>query len=477
MAKKPDSAGLINKQQQKPVTICQDVYEGTLKVRSRSTEYLPQFPREPGATYKARLSNSVLFNAFKVTVKGLSGMISRKDPVLQDDVPDELRNLWEVIDDTGRHGDLVARDVCDRAIRHGHCHIFVDVAPTDGAVATRRDEMELGIAPYWAIIEKQQVLRFEAVKVGRREMLASVAWMESTVGEDDKGEEILIPVVRIYKLVEGAVQWEKYQKPDPKQEKWEMVGRGILVTARGERLTEIPMATVYAEQKGFMRSDPPLLDLALENILHYQIRSDRINSLHIAGVPIPVFTGLTLKGKEEMEASTSYGITLPEGGDAKYLEPMGNALSESREELRASEAKMAAMGLSMLQHETRAAETAEAKRLDKSEKDSSLSTIARSLQDGLETAMQYTARWMGLETGGSILVNRDFEVIKLNPQILRELRAMVADGALSLETLWDMMVSGEILPDDFDKDLERTRVDLGGLETIGGQGEPGPTTT
>jgi len=222
-------------------------------------------------------------------------------------------------------------------------------------------------------------------------------------------------------------------------------------------ISRIPLATAYAERTGFMVSDPPLLDLALENIGHYQVRSDRRNSLHIAGVPIPVTIGL--REGEAMPVGSSFGINLPVGGDAKYLEPNGASLSEMREELRDIEQRMAALGLAMLQRDTRAAETAEARRIEKSETDSSLSTAARLLAAAATEALSYHAEWLDLDAGGTCAVNRDFDAQLLDPAMIRELRAMVADGQLSLETLWEMLEKGEILPESFDAEIERDRLE------------------
>src|SRR5690606_14245484 len=113
--------------------------------------------------------------------------------------------------------------------------------------------------------------------------------------------------------------------------------------------------------------------------------------------------------------------------------------------------RMAALGLSMLQQQTRAAETAEAKRLDKSEHDSELSNVARSSEDAANEALALHAMWMGLPEGGSITVNRDFESQMMDAQMVTALAALVPHK-MSLDTFWDLMIQGEILPDTFDRE-------------------------
>jgi hypothetical protein len=158
-------------------------------------------------------------------------------------------------------------------------------------------------------------------------------------------------------------------------------------------------------------------------------------------------------------------IKLPQGGDAKYLEPTGAALDSSRQELQDILQNMAALGLAMLQRDTRAAETAEAKRIDKSETDSRLAAAARGLQDAIEEALGIHALWIGEADGGSCDINRDFEQQPLDPQMLKVLSEMVGAGDLDLDTLWDIMKAGGVLPDTFDNEIVRAKLEGMGLRT------------
>jgi len=121
---------------------------------------------------------------------------------------------------------------------------------------------------------------------------------------------------------------------------------------------------------------------------------------------------------------------------------------------------MASLGLAMLAPDKRQAETATAKRIDRTQTDSVLATAARSLQDGIERALMFHAEFLGLdaEEGGSITVNREFAETTMDPATLRAYTELVAGGSLSIETLWTIMAEGGQLPDDFDADVERHRI-------------------
>ena len=100
-----------------------------------------------------------------------------------------------------------------------------------------------------------------------------------------------------------------------------------------------------------------------------------------------------------------------------------------------------------------------AKRIDKAEQDSALSTAARSCQDAIEVALAFHAQMLGLDPVGSIVINRDFERLSLDPQAIKQIADMVAAGTVSLETAWAMLRDGGALPDNFDAEVERARLD------------------
>jgi hypothetical protein len=256
-----------------------------------------------------------------------------------------------------------------------------------------------------------------------------------------------------------AVTYQLYEQRGEQQEL--VPGRGGVIRNQ----TRIPFAPVYSARKtGFLESTPPLLDLGYLNITHYQVMSDHLHALHKASVPILVRIGVV--GGDDGAAiivGPNTALDVPTDGDVKYVEHSGSALGQTREQLQDLKADMAIMGLRMLQHETRAAETAEAKRIDKAEQDSALSTAARGLQDGLERAVAFHAAFLGLPEGGSVAVNREFERLRLTGTDIDMYAKRVAENTLSLETLWDIMQRAGHLPEDFDPELERDRIEQGTL--------------
>lgn len=475
----PDAARIAYLASIEAVETCRAVYGGTRAMREAGDRFLPRFPLEEDDAYEDRLARAVLYNAFKRTVKGLAGMAFRKDPALEDDVPIEIRGQEadpdtgqelvighaENIDLAGRHLSVFARDVFEAKLIDGHTFIFVDWWGADDA-RSRAEEREA--RPYWVHILRQQVIRWRAESFGGRTVLVSFAYIETDTEPDGEFGERLIRRVRQYDLVESdgetvsaagtRVRYRSWvQDVETTGGAWQVEEPGRLL---GERMTRIPVVCDYADRAGFFESDPPLLDLAYENIRHYQLRSDRDTLLHTSHVPVFTLIGVSRDQVAQMSIGAGTGLVLDNPqAKAQYTEASGTGLAQSRDELKDTEQRMAAMGLAMLQRETRAAETAEAKRIDKAENDSQLAVMVRATGDALEEALWLHAMWMGLPDGGSVSMNDDFGIEPLEPQMVQALAGLVRDNMLSLDTLWDLLKSGNILPDGFNAELERARIE------------------
>lgn len=460
----PDTRDMAQRRQAPALTICRDVYAGTLRLRDKEEEYLPRMEREERGDYDKRLSVSRLFNAYRRTVGGLVGLVFAKDPKLADNLPTQIGEHAENIDMAGRHLSVFARDHFTDAMIDGHACIMVDMPPPQvGAEATLAEERQLAGRPYWVGIQKEQILRVRTMTVAGRVVLSRFAYKECVHEDDGEFGQVEVERVRDYLLGQVKTEggdakpavlyrvWAKRMVDGKEQWVEETPANPIMSIAR------IPIATTYTHRTGYMVSEPPLLDLAVENVGHYQTASDRTNVLRIASVPVFTVIGAA---KEDITIGPNNALILPAAGaDAKFVEIAGPALQESREELREIERRMAALGLSILMAD-QAQRTATETRIDKGDSESQLSSAARGLQDALEDAVSIHALWLGLELPqkGSerwVSVNREFTEIPMTPELARVLSDMVAVGQLPLDEMWAMLQRGKVLPDGFDAEKAR----------------------
>ena len=453
--------------------VVRDIAAGSRRLRERSTEYLPQHPAEEAKNYQIRLKRPTFFNAFRKTIEGLVGMVFRVNPQLGEDVPAVIQQHWENIDKEGTHGDVFCRQLLDDGLEAGHAAILVDYpALQNPKGVTLYDERKQDIRPYWVHIHKEDIINFRTIRGPSGERILQQVTLRFTTHEAHGrfGDRVVVRY-RVYRLVpvDGAVtvQWETWEEDESGTPR--VSGPSGTIA----KLERIPLVPVYGKADGYLTSTPPLLDLAYRNLLHYQTNSDYFEGLYMGLVPVAVFTGIEA-GQAAIGPHSA--VYLPTGASFGYEETSGNSFGAARQALEDLKGEMAVLGLALLQADTRAAETAASKRLDKAEKDSALSVAARGLQDAIEAALAFHAQYLGLADGGSVKVNRDFLGEPLDGPTITALSTVVAKGQLSLETMWAKLADNQWLPEDFDAEVEKQRLKDEGSLPVAGQ-PPAPDGT
>lgn len=430
------------------VQLCRDLWGGNETVKAVGMTYLPKAPGETSANYATRLARSVFFNAFRRSVEGLVGLVFRKDPVLGEDVPEPIRGHWEDLDGAGTHGDLFLRDQMADAVATGHNAILVDYPETGGG-QTLADEIVLDLRPYWVPIRKEQILSWRTVQQGNRLILTQLVIEEEVWEPIGAYGETKSKRYRVFVRDDaGNVSFQLLAVTDQ---------RKVVVLEEGTYPTqdEIPIAEVQTSgSTSLLESTPPLLDLAYLNIAHYQQLSDYLYSIHLTCVPFIFGSGMSgaLDANGQPVGSIVVGpnSAILEPNDAAkmgYVSHDGASLGSSKAALDDLKSDMGSLGLAMLAPQKRTAETAEAKRLDKSTSDSALSVAARALQDAVERALYFHARYLRLDGGGSVTINRDFEGLLMDAQAMGAYAVLVREGMPPRLALEALQAGGRIAED------------------------------
>jgi len=226
-----------------------------------------------------------------------------------------------------------------------------------------------------------------------------------------------------------------------------------------------------------MESRPPLEDIGELNLKAYQVQSDLDNQLHISAVPMLAFFGFPMAG-EEVSAGPGEAISFPAEGNARYIEPDGKSFEAQFKRLDQVAGQINELGLSAVLGQKLSAETAEAKRIDRSQGDSTMMVIAQNMQDLIDNCLVYHARYLNVPQAGSSYVNRDFLGGRLDPQEIQSLLALYTAGTITQKTLLDQLYEGEVLGDEFDVEEELEATQNGGLvemnqpEPVGNQEMP-----
>lgn len=409
----PSTMCPVARQQMPDLELVRDCWAGNTRIHDKSTTYLPQNPGEDPQNYRVRLQRAVFFNVFRNTIEGLVGYVFRADPKLGDDVPAPIVALWENIDNAGTHGDVWLRERMTDSMTAGHGAIFVEYPKTDGQ-QTAGQEQRGEARPYWLPVLKENMLNWRTVVEDGRTLLRQLVLRECTwveEGEFGMKEQTRYRVLYRERTAAGVEVGFRLLEINDRKQVVE-VGRGDYPT-----LKEIPVAEIRtAGSKSLFESDPPFLDLAYLNLAHYRQWSDYDTSIHKTCVPIYWEAGVDMT-EVPQDGSPAPKLILGPSSARRSTNPAfkvgyashdGAALGSCKASLDDLKQDMAALGLAALASQKRVAETAQAKELDKGATDSALAVNARGLADATERALQFTAQLMGLPSGGSIEINRDY---------------------------------------------------------------------
>jgi len=230
----------------------------------------------------------------------------------------------------------------------------------------------------------------------------------------------------------------------------------------------------YSNRVGVLESRPPLADIAELNLKAYQVQSDLDNQLHISAVPMLAIFGFP-QSAEEISAGPGEALALPESASASYIEPSGNSYSAQFQRLEQIAQQINELGLAAVLGQKLSAETAEAKRIDRSQGDSTMMVIAQQMQDLIDNCLTFHAQYMQQAQVGSSFINRDFLSSRLDPMDIQALLQLYNAGTITQETLLNQLSSGEVLGDEFDVEQEIEATQTGGLIEMD-KPEPGVET-
>lgn len=470
---------------------------GTETMRNAGKKYLTQHTGEVDSRYNNRLRDATLWNQIELTLGGWEGRPFRDPLKLNEDVPKEIVEISDDIDQLGTNIDTFARKWFRCGVAKAFCHVLIE-QPTirereDGAKLTKADVAAQNIRPYWCLIEPDEIIAARVSTINGKEEYVHVRIHEKTLEQDPEDEfnEIWEERIRVYNRVEDRVTVTVYKR-DMKKDEDTADGWPIEKQAIELGVPFIPMVTFYADRQGFLLGKSPLQDLADLNKKHWNSQSDQDNILTIARFPILAASGVSsIDGSDALSAEPQAGkdfngtkgtvigpfnVLVSEEVSSKfyYVEHSGKAIKTGQESLDKLEGKMSAYGSEFLK-KSPDRQTATARALDSQESVSPLQAITLNFIDVMQTALAMTARWMNLsddETkvdaifhGGTVQLVTDFGPEDASGVDLSALQAARQGRDISGHQFRKEMKRRGILADDFDekendKELGEEALDL-----------------
>ena len=415
----------------------EDLAGGTYEIRLKHRRYLPQEPREQDDAYENRLARSTCPPYFQRLERMLAGMLTRK-PVKLQDIGDTQREQLFDVDLQGNDLNVWTYEAARKMIRYGHVGVLVDL-PQDG-----------NGRPYWVTYTPREILGYRTEVIDGKTTFTQLRLLEKIIEPDGEYGEKEVTQVRV--LYQG--RYEIHRKNDN--------GKFVVVDEGETTLSDIPFSVAYANRLTLMESRPPLEDIAELNIKAYQVQSDLDNQLHISAVPLLGFFGFP-QSSEEVTAGPNEAIAFPAEGRAEYIEPTGRSFDSQFQRLDQLEKQINELGLAAVLGQKLSAETAEAKKIDRSQGDSTMMVVAQQMQDLIDNSLVFHAQLLGTTEIGNSFVNRDFLSTRLEPTEIQALLQLYTAGTITQKTLLDQLTQGEVLGDEFDVEEEVEATQMGGL--------------
>tara|TARA_Y100000593_G_scaffold14105_2_gene26571 strand:+ start:5404 stop:6834 length:1431 start_codon:yes stop_codon:yes gene_type:complete len=427
--------------------LIEDLVGGTYEMRRRHRKYLPQEPRELDESYDNRLARSVCPPYYQRLERMLAGMLIRK-PIRLNDVSDVVSEQLFDVDLQGNDMNVWAYEVARKMVRYGHIGVLVDAA-ADGEGR-----------PYWTTYTPREILGWRSEIVDGQQKLTQLRLLEKVMKpEGDYGEE---EVEQVRVLTPG--EFQIFQKSKQTSD-FEVIDEGRT------SLENIPFSIAYSNRVNVMESRPPLEDIGELNLKSYQVQSDLDNQLHISAVPMLAFYGFP-NAAEEVSAGPGEAISFPPEGRAEYIEPQGKSYDAQFKRLDQLAKQINELGLSAVLGQKLSAETAESKKIDRSQGDSTMMVIAQQMQDLIDNCLTFHAEYLNIPETGTSFVNRDFVGARLEPNEIGSLLQLYTAGTISQETLLKQLHEGEVLGDEFDVEEELESTQVSGLIAMD---QPTPT--
>lgn len=439
--------------------LIRDLLGGTIAMRARGKKWLPMEDRETKQSYQVRLERSILFGAFRDTVRRLRSKPFSKPVMLEGAVPPDIGAMTFDVDGEGSDLTQFGSALFDDAASYGMTHVLVDYPAIAGdgetrdEIATRvraGDEAAMGLRAHFVHVPAHDLIYWKSSKgrSGVRE-LTEIRIVEYEADDKDDGTEQEVKYVRRI----TPVDWQRMKLENGKD--WKIVEQGPNTLGR------IPLVTIYFQRKGFMSAEPPLQELAWLNLAHYQSDSDQRNILRFARFGTLFMKGVTDEEKEQQVTIGPAKIIRASSteADLKVVEHSGKAVEAGRLDLQDLEARMELLGLQPLMSRTGGA-TATGQAIDESKVQNDVQAWVRALETGLCQAFEIAGEWMNTKVPDSFAVNifSEFGLTMRSAEDIRNLIAMRQGGLISQETFLREVRRRALLAETVDPQEEMQRI-------------------
>ena len=433
--------------------MCRDVTAGSRRIKKKGVVYLPQLSGQDNSDYEKYKTRALFYGAASRTVQGLVGSVFRKEPVI---TPEPNVEKIKFVTPKGETLPMFLRKVVSEVITTGRYGVFVD-SPSD------EESDDCFLLGYPA----ESIINWRTITNKGVEVLVSVVLEEKEMRQKSNGDMYEYDTWTIYRhlylvMTDGVFEfrvdiWEK----DPTADDSKPVHKKTIIPqVRGKSVSHIPFYFVNPLNSTSDVERSPIADVCDVNISHYNSSADLEHGRHFTALPTAWVAGFDLdEGKQLTIGSQTAWVSNNTDAKAGYLEFKGQGLMALEHALKEKESLMAILGARFLEDTKKNVESFETHQIRKGGEISILASIANATSLAMDRALEWWSYCKGYSPPVQILLNTDFNPVKMSPSELKEQVAAWQAGAISWETFVYNLKNGELIPANITADEERERIE------------------
>lgn len=466
--------------------IGRDLYEGSSVVCNVENvkKYLTKSESEAEKHFKIRCSRAVLDPWVKKIIACRMALLTNKSPSRE--LPSELEGLEDDATRSGISANEFFEDVVKNAQIDGIRWVCVDmpekrIDPETGEAiqTTKADDDAVGFRPFFVEVPANSVLDWCIGDDGFPEWI--LIRENTVVSRKDRGwgyKQKTKPRWKIWTRNEWVIYTEREGKEGKatKEEDYEM-------TVGVHGLGHVPMVPFLGEMNTEYSGWPIARSILRHVLLLFNKESDLDWFEFVTAHPIPYTWGpkridklITTQG---MHLSTVGPDDTSHSAGASYLEPSGASSKAMRESISDIRYRILNIALAQAKKDSAQVQSAEGQREDRRMFSSSLKSVSMAAQHAEERCWFLAFLWLHSNSpsikltdvvGKTIIVqyNRDFDDRTIEVAMIKELKDLVLNELLPLETLWEKLKYGEVLDEDFDAEEAKKMIEEQSMKRAAG---------
>ena len=402
-----------------------DAVAGSDDVKKAGEMYLPMPEGMSLPQYKSYVKRSVFYPVADRTLRGLTGLVFRHEPVF--DLPARLEPIRDNATSKCETLNTLSKTIVSELLSMGRFGLLADFPE----FVTSSEE-----TPYVSTYNAENIVNWTIYNVWGKAVISRVELIDDVGQEEDDQEcrlELLLDDSRYI-----VRRWMRNKKGN-----WDLMSETVPLI-KGQPLNYIPFVFANAYDLLPNPNKPPILDLVDLNLAHYRGSADYEHALFLTAQPTPWING----GLTEDRKPTSIGPgtiwMLPQNASAGMLEFSGKGIEAQRNAMNDKEVQMASLGARMINDSRVRNESTDTARIRGRSELALLTSVVKMAELALYRTLRTCAEWVGSPDSLEVKFNRDWVETRMEAREIKELVASWQSGAMSFATLYENLQRGEI---------------------------------